>query len=809
MNYINFLEEKKNNKKSTEQNAQTLCSLYQISEGLKNVIHQARESWVAKNVNFSDTNFYEKGFELFHIEATDDAAPAKIKRYKLAATAEKIVLELSKKHPVLFLSATCNVPTVNNFDLRYLKNKLNNNYLEWTRLDNQESQEADPLFNLPFEIKTDFIKDSNYIEDDEDVDTYVNDRITDFVRNQSDELQKLKFSSRAEKIGYLNELCKILGKYPEEKKHANQYTSYLSAIIRFREENISSALLLFQRGLDRELCQKLTKETIKFIPDNKKEVLILKANAEDLRDKTQQSVNKVFSEEYKNGKDVYLISTFGTMNKAVNFEFDTREGEDLNISFKSFRKTKKRSFQGIFVSSKKYYFATGNNKNNVYINRNIPISYETLNQIIDAYKAYNFNCIPYSQCKEVVKQSILKNEGLHLLKRDILIRKLRAYSVFETVNQSFGRLTRGSYYSKKILVLTTAENAESLQTVYNSLDYEKFSTTPILNAIMKSSAEVPNFSPIKGERAKKLAIELENSSQTFKINKIRLLNKIADGIKNKANIQKEIAFFDEYLGACLNLGPFVERKLYNNFLKENSNNENLTNALNLMYVDAIGKDIKNGIYYKELGDYSSLIVSFEKPKENSAFYAHNHCNIQTFLKFLPFKDFVEKQNINYDFTIEDHKEYKVLNPYAYNNTYKGRLGEAFGVLLFQELGLQVDRIVDNEIFEFADYEFTNDRTHVIDFKNYRVLKTEKESFLKKLYDKIQSMDIKKYSVINVRPVHSKDIGIDAIDELIINGEKVKFLNKNKEPVTIYFIQATYFQNNQLTISSAFAENFLN
>lgn len=811
LNYIDFLEQQKNNKKSTEQNIQTLCSLYQISEGLKNIIHQARESWVSKSVNFSDARFYEKGFELFHIEATDDAAPAKIKRYKLATTAEKILLELSKKHPILLLSATCNVPYITNFDLNYLKNKLNNHYLEWTKLDNQEAQESDPLFNLPFEIKTDFIKESAYKGQDEDSDTYALDQINEFIRNQSEELNKLKFSSLAEKFGYSNKLCTLLRKHPEEKKHANQYMTYLSAIIRFREENISSALLLFQRGLDRDLCQKLTKETIKFIPDNKKEVLILKANAEDLRDKTQQSVRKIFSEEYKNGKDVYLISTFGTMNKAVNFEFDIRDNEDENVSFKSFKRTKKRSFQGIFVSSKRYYFATGDRNNITFVNGNIPISYETLSQIIDAYKAYNFDCISYKQCKEVVKQSILKNEGLHSLKKEILIGKLKAYSVFETINQSFGRLTRGNYYSKKMLVMTTFENADSLQEVFNFLNYQNFSTTPILNAIMENSTNaltlISNLS--KEESAKELAQKLENSSYFYKGFKMRLLKRIAEGIKNKKDTQNEITFFDNYLGACLYLGPFVERQSYNNFIEENSNNEILINALNLMYVDAMGRDIKNGIYYKEINDYSSLKVSFKKVKELTSYYSPTQCNIQTFLNFPNFIDFVKKENISCNFEIEDNKEYKILNPYAYNNTYKGRLGEAFGNFLFQELGQQIDRIVDNEVFELADYEFVNDKTHVIDFKNYKVLKSKKEEFLKTLYYKIQHMDIKKYSIINVRPVHSKDIKIDIIDELVINGEKEKFLNINKEPVKIYFVQATYFDNNQPRISLTFAENFLN
>lgn len=101
----------------------------------------------------------------------------------------------------------------------------------------------------------------------------------------------------------------------------------------------------------------------------------------------------------------------------------------------------------------------------------MPISNETLNQITDAYKAYNFNCLSYSQCKEVVKQSILKNEGLHQLKNEFFIERLKAYAVFETINQSFGRLTRGDYYSKKMFVMTTIENAESLQTVSNTSNY--------------------------------------------------------------------------------------------------------------------------------------------------------------------------------------------------------------------------------------------------------------------------------------------------------------------------------------------------
>jgi hypothetical protein len=801
LNYIDHLEMSKNNKKSSEQNSRTLCDLYQISTELESVVQQLRDSWTSKMKDISESGFYEKGFELFHIEAPNDATPAKIKRYKLATTPEKIFLDLAKKHPILFLSATCNVPTIKNFDLNYLKENLNQRYVVWTQKDTLKAKQEDKLFSLPLNIQTEVVRDEDsYKDEDESIDDFLTNRIHRFAQEHSVELQL----NRNTIHHFQNELTDCFKKYPSEKESANQYAVFLDAFIQFRKNNITSALFLFQRQLKKELCSLLATETIKHL-DNKKEVIFFDATAEKLRKNDENNVIKEFSNSYQAGNDCYLISSFGTMNKSVNFKFNVRDNEKTELLTINNHALNEKSFQGIFVGTKKHYF-TNNEKDPETGKPNQLINVSKIKQICEIYKCAAFNCITHKEARELTKDCIVENKSLHSLKKEKdPIKNLKAFSVFELISQSLGRLTRGYVYSKDMLIMTTDKNKIDLKTVYGTPSFKNFSITPILEALqtkITTSQEI-----ITKETSENFIIELKNKSEKFKTLKNQFLNRVNALIAKNENINEYIDFFDNKLGSSLYLGPFIEKADFENYLNLHDNNETWTRALNFMYASTSGENLKNGIHYKENNDYQTVDISLESGSLPN-FYSPEECNIQKFISLPYFIHFAKKHSVPIYFPIDETKEYKVLTPYAYNNTYKGRLGEFVGLYLFNQIGIDLERITDNSIFEFADYSMSTNPKFVIDFKNYSNPQTEMELILKKIYNKAKKMDITEYSVINVTPIYSKESPIQFMTEFELNGEMLEFKNKHDETITVSLIQATHYNDTKPILSKVFKEYFL-
>lgn len=56
------------------------------------------------------------------------------------------------------------------------------------------------------------------------------------------------------------------------------------------------------------------------------------------------------------------------------------------------------------------------------------------------------------------------------------------------------------------------------------------------------------------------------------------------------------------------------------------------------------------------------------------------------------------------------------SPAAFNNIYKGRIGEVFGKYLFLTIGIELEEITDPQTFELFDFKVKNKNIYV-DFKN--------------------------------------------------------------------------------------------
>lgn len=171
-----------------------------------------------------------------------------------------------------------------------------------------------------------------------------------------------------------------------------------------------------------------------------------------------------------------------------------------------------------------------------------------------------------------------------------------------------------------------------------------------------------------------------------------------------------------------------------------------------------------------------------------------------------FYDYKENCGYIYDKVFKGEYVY-ILNPTAYNNLFKGALGEFVGKYIFETLfKLPLSRITDPEAYERADFFFAHDNSTAIDFKCYSNPKVEKENLLEGIKKKAKALDIKEYHVINVFPYSTK--GAPFTKETLLNEDGSALLNSNGEPVTVKIVQATARPTSNCVVTDEFHQYIL-
>ncbi|MCF0215421.1 MAG: hypothetical protein HUK21_02990 [Fibrobacteraceae bacterium] len=136
--------------------------------------------------------------------------------------------------------------------------------------------------------------------------------------------------------------------------------------------------------------------------------------------------------------------------------------------------------------------------------------------------------------------------------------------------------------------------------------------------------------------------------------------------------------------------------------------------------------ICSSLYFKEIGDYKELDVSFE-PKKGYRETSAEKANLTKIMQFAPLKKYFESNNYSTEFKANDY----IMTPPLWTNIYKGALGEIAGSFLFRDwFKVTLSEIDDPAIFEKFDYQIT-DYPIFVDFKNWS-----------------ESFDLKKRETIN-------------------------------------------------------------
>ena len=319
--------------------------------------------------------------------------------------------------------------------------------------------------------------------------------------------------------------------------------------------------------------------------------------------------------------------------------------------------------------------------------------------------------------------------------------------------------------------------------------------TMLMNKVQKEEIS-------KKDSIKTKTMPLKNSGELFS----RLLGTLlSDALKFKD--KTSIQILEEMRRICIKYGVFLTEETYNSITSEQKDVD-ITSIKERLYQKVETSDfIKNGYKYKPHDDYS--IIDFIDPKSSSEQgipVSPTNCTIQQFRNLEGFYDYKENCGYIYDKVFKGEYVY-ILNPTAYNNLFKGALGEFVGKYIFETLfKLPLSRITDPEAYERADFFFAHDNSTAIDFKCYSNPKVEKENLLEGIKNKAKALDIKEYHVINVFPYSTK--GVPFTKETLLNEDGAALLNSNGEPVVVKIVQATARPTSNCIITDEFHQYIL-
>lgn len=767
---------------------QTFKELYNVDEDFIKLLHDYKTMNYKRKITGASSGllgYCDIGYEVFRVKVPLGGRPAELSRLLVQGTPEQTIIELAEKSRIALVSATANVPSLRNFNLDFLSNRFGSYFDDFT-MEDKKDYEAKLNYSNHHE-KIELNSNSSFVLKYYQDDKKLNEDEESWIKRKCEE--NFSYLSGNEQIILINELTK------EGVNKANYYILLIHYYLAMKAAKTKANLMIFQPNLDKKVIQKILKA---FDPKFEEENAIFCANTETLQ---KNSFIEKVEDAYLKGKNIFFITTLATMGKAVNFTFKARKNEALiYIAPEGWIHDStlpiKRTFDAIAIGDINFSFANRNSDEESDYSK----TRHLIDKFTEAERLYATNLISNQTKREIIQEMIINRKTLYAFKKKIsAVKELQSFYVYKEVSQAIGRLYRTPNFSKKMLVLTTKTNRDILSMMKNSIERKSFIETPLMTTLMNEVHQ----EKIANKRAIEVkTMPLKNSGELF-AKLLRTLLSDALNFKDKTSIQ----VLEEMRRICITYGVFLTEETYNSIVSEQKDMD-VTSIKERLYQKVETIDfVKYGYKYDPHEDYS--VLSFIDPKSSSqkgiSVSPTNH-TIQQFRNLKGFYDYKESCGYDYDKAFNGKHIY-ILNPTAYNNLFKGALGEFVGKYIFDVLyKLPLSRIIDPEAYERADFFFAENNEIAIDFKCYSNPKVEKQGFLDGIKKKATELDIKEYHVINVFPYSTK--GIPFTQETLLDENDLPLLNSNGEAVVVKIVQATASPSSSCIVTDEFNQYVL-
>lgn len=631
-----------------------------------------------------DLSFYERGFRYYAFENNaEHDMQSKIMMYSFQTTPEKTLLRFCEKAKVIGISATATVPSViGNYDVDYLKNKMQKVYVEVMDDEKSKLEEAFNSYQAGY-------KDIN-----------IHTKLLGGGEEYSAESWMKVFDDKEVARYAYQKIQQQFGEGEEKDNYSKK--RYLRIALAFKEfvvnDDIYSFLCVLNKHskygdkyLDRNILFELFEyiaKTNKWSSFYKKQMIVF-LDGDEYEDKKNKLIERL-----GNGEKIFVISTYQTIGAGQNLQYPVPEFLEKSIvKTNNLELKNEKDFDAIYLDKPTYMIVrlTENLEEKDFVKYLFQMEYL---QEVSEVSAYDAMINIKNAFKTFMQGKKFTGEYRYIYNKQSVVLMSTRYII-----QAIGRICRTNKKNKNIYVYADEDIVDAIDvSVVNGRIYN-----PEFIALVE---EVKKY---KRKDIEKSSLEDNASLKSVRVNK-----EIKNMLKNEWTDAK-VKKWKDLRELVLTKPTASEEEARSNFIIKN-------------FYLRFPSPLKS-YYYKQEEDYNSVSVSFVHNEENNKRASEEEAKLKDMMRIPGVKDMFEKFGYATSFEINDY----MMTPTLCNNIYKGALGEVVGKYLFEQvLKVKVDEIDSLDLFELFDYKIA-DTSIYVDFKNWHEGMTEDRN---KMLDKI-------------------------------------------------------------------------
>ena len=644
-----------------------------------------------------DTTYYNHGFDLHHYEdAKTHNENTKINTAQKHDTAEKLLKYLCERANVIGISATALVPTYDNYNLTYLKDKLGENYSILNDDAQSKVRKIEQEFSQKYEgsnvsINFHVLKNKDAFEKTSEI---------NFTRNT---LSKWMDSELAERLA-----AKIEAECNGNSYRIYRYLDVIEAMHDFWNKESTHAWLFLNwktlKAGDTEFNEDIIKNALdKIIKSSKIKsnespadiIVVLKSKDSFVSDKEK------LAKDLSQGKRRLVFSAYQTLmaGQNLNFPFDPSIFKDyVVLGKKGDNRTKKTDFDGIVLGEITHQNFIKSFEPSDYYKQSIE-RIKLCSRIEDFYER---DCIEYWEKERLLKYVLdTRNSPLDIdgavgkVNNSSLIRN----KVLQIVMQSIGRISRTHVKNKVINIYIANKNL----TMIDKKELEKHVLTPELKELSNHCAEIISA------QEEQDAFVTRAQKNSFRA------RRLIDSMMKKTDSNWDLENIQIWKNSRLDA------------LKSPTSDTGFTYSC----MSFETPEPCNMYYFVQKEDFGSVLIDYRYSKDDFKIHrnlknffgekpviiqevSEEDCRLQTILSCPGMKEFFENNGYATSFMPKKF----IMTPVIYQNIYKGALGEVAGKFIFENFfKIHLNEISDPSQFELFDYEMKPGV--FVDFKHWR------------------------------------------------------------------------------------------
>ena len=616
-----------------------------------------------------DKTFYENGFRYYAFE--DDAGHDMQSRMMMCSfqnTPEKILLRFCEKAKVIGISATATIDTVvGNFDLNYLKAKMQSAYREmsdddYTRLKSDFNKAQDGYNQV--RIHTELLGDVDHS-------AYSVNSWQRVFENR--ELAEEAFNIVQRKRGD-----------NENNYNAERYLRITEAYKQFLCHSDIRAFLCVLTKHPRFKDSSLDLNTIYELFTLASKVYLPGFNARNSvvqldGDEFDQKKSNV-TQRLEKGEKLFVISVYQTIGAGQNLQYKAPETIMNSLVKVNDRDSGEKDYDAIYLDKPTNLLVNFISGQAVeedqfvkalfqyeFLQENAELSIdESIRSIKNAFRAFMSN-------------GSAKNEYVN--PRDCKSVRMLATRF---IIQAIGRICRTNLKQKNIYVFADSRISDSLDLSIADRRILNCEFVALLDCVRKTTYTSPES----------VSLETKAALTSIKVNK-----DIRNMLEEEWN-DKRIDKWQKLRELVLKHPTMSKEEVARNFVAWN------------YYVELPCKG--NRVYYKQEEDFNKISISFTRKTDFKQMVSAEGSKLSNLMSFPDIFNFFASTGYATEYAENDY----IMSPPLWNNIYKGALGEVVGKYLFSRiLSISLEEITNPDTFELFDYR-VKDTAVFVDFKNW-------------------------------------------------------------------------------------------